>query len=306
MLPYSTAHLDILSLTSILSPRMKPTLNISALEIRSVDAALNSQWADALGYNEDILAQEPGNVPALLRAGFATFQLKKYDKSERFYKEVLKKQPQNFIALDYIEKIIVHKEIKQESQNQKINLSAEVFIEHPGKTKSAIVSQLGQKNVLARLVVGEEVTIVVRKRHVEARNGEDEYIGILPDDIGVRLMYFFDHQSTYSAHIQEATLSRVVIFIRELSKGKRVERMASFPLDIPGSIAKVMAQQLVDDNEPDPIKKPETDDAEDPVDPDEKDNDVGEDLLNDLGGEEKQDSEEILGIETDDHEDEEE
>ncbi len=284
-------------------------LSLTELEKKAIEAALGSRWADALKINQEIHSIESRNIPALLRGGFAAFQLKKFDIAHDLYKKVLKHQPQSIIALEYLEKIAINKETTPVHQIKHIQLDPDLFVELPGKTKAVLLNQLGQRNILAKLIVGEKVSLIIRKRHVEVRNENDEYIGILPDDVGVRLIYFIEHESVYNAYIREANLSRVSIFIREQSKGKKVERMASFPLDIPGSIARVMAQQT-EELEAELIEKPKQAETPDGLDvaneADEKSDVIEDSVIADLETEDKNGEEPIMGIVTDEDEEEEE
>jgi tetratricopeptide (TPR) repeat protein len=204
---------------------MEPYI-LKKLEHDAIDFALSSNWAGALESNIEILSSFPQNVPALLRAGFASFQLKSLTESQKYYQKVIDLQPQNPIASEYIEKIQVMLDNHSPTSKSVSSIDPSIFVEYPGKTKLATLSQLGQKNVLAKLVVGDQVLLAVRKRHVEARTSTDEYIGILPDDIGTRLIYFIEHESAYTAHIHSSNMSSVAIFIREIQKGKKVDRMA--------------------------------------------------------------------------------
>jgi len=180
------------------------------------------------------------------------------------------------------------------------------------------LSQLGQKASLAKLIIGEEVYLFIRKHHVEVRSKSDEYIGVLPDDVGVRLMYFLENQSEYLVHIQEATLNSVSVFIRERTKGKKVERLVSFPVDILGSISRVMAyqqqkkdddEQTLNQNEDEHSKDDDRTNLEDDIPQDEessKDDDVlDNELIKDAEGDQKPEVE-ILGINTEEEDEDEE
>ncbi len=280
-----------------------------------MDSAIRGDWDKAAQLNTQILRKFKGNIPALLRLGFAYLQMNKYVQSLAAYRLVLKLQPQNSIAGEYVEKIELRKKHSPGAPRTNLVLDSNIFIELPGKTKAVTLGQLGQKSVLAKLMVGEEVYLFIRKHHVEIRTESDEYIGVLPDDVGVRLMYFLENESEYTVYIQEASLNNIIVFIREMSKGKKVEKLVSFPVDIPGSISKVMAfqQQKRDENQhQEKPENPETKvaqkehDEEDVTDSDDdKDDDVLEnELLKDIESDQKPETE-ILGIETDEEEEEE-
>ncbi|HNQ31247.1 MAG TPA: tetratricopeptide repeat protein [Candidatus Woesebacteria bacterium] len=288
------------------------------LETRAVDAAIQNNWQEAVKLNEEILKQRKHDVSTLLRLGFAYLRLGKHDKSLKTYKQVLKIQPQNAIANEYVPKIELQRNHTGNSVQSEVKLDSNVFIELPGKTKSVNLSQLGQKASLARLIIGEEVYLFIRKHHVEVRSKSDEYIGVLPDDVGVRLMYFLENQSEYLVHIQEATLNSVSVFIRERTKGKKVERLVSFPVDIPGSISRVMAyqqqkkdddEQTMNQNEDEHSKDDDRTNLEDDIPQDEensKDDDVlDNELIKDAEGDQKPEVE-ILGINTEEEDEDEE
>lgn len=293
---------------------MNTTL-LQQIESQAVDSAIRGDWDKAAQLNTQILRKFKGNIPALLRLGFAYLQMNKYVQSLAAYRLVLKLQPQNSIAGEYVEKIELRKKHSPGAPRTNLVLDSNIFIELPGKTKAVTLGQLGQKSVLAKLMVGEEVYLFIRKHHVEIRTESDEYIGVLPDDVGVRLMYFLENESEYTVYIQEASLNNIIVFIREMSKGKKVEKLVSFPVDIPGSISKVMAfqQQKRDENQhQEKPENPETKvaqkehDEEDVTDSDDdKDDDVLEnELLKDIESDQKPETE-ILGIETDEEEEEE-
>ena len=294
------------------------TTSIQILENQAVDAAIQANWDTAAKINKEIVSIQKRDVQAYLRLGFAYLQLQKYQLAADQYKKVLTIQPQNNIAAEYLEKIQLQKADHKKTAGTTLVLNPDMFMELPGKTKSVTINQLGQKNVLASLTVGEEVFLSVRKRHVEVRSKGEDYVGILPDDVGVRLMYFMENDSEYAVYVQESTLTTVVVFLRERKKGKKVEKMISFPLDIPGSLSRVIAHQH-DDREqsksPTDAKRPPGS-SSDSLSPEaaaleeeeaeEDDSDDLDDVLMKELGEQNKSETEASGIETDEEEDEEE
>jgi hypothetical protein len=285
---------------------------LQELETRAIDSAIQSNWEEAIELNKKIIEMKPKDIHAHLRLGFAYIQLQKFNQSLAHYKKVVDIQPQNSIAGEFIKKIHLIKKTDKKDSESRLVLSPEVFVELPGKTKAVSINKLGQKNVLAGLNIGERVTLLIRKRHVEVRTLTNEYIGILPDDVGTRLSYFMENDSTYGAYIQEATLNNIVVFLKESTKGKKVEKMISFPVDIPGSIAKVIQRQNVEDLDE---KNPHThepkdealidDDLDDEDEEEEEEDSLANDLVKEINDEEKNDSD-LLGIDTNQEEEDEE
>lgn len=214
--------------------------DLELLEQKAVDAAVNFQWEEAIKLNKRILRKDRKNLPALLRLGFAFLQLKKLLEAKKIYTKILKIQPVNQIAKENLEKIKILRSYNLRRLKQApINFNPDLFLEIAGQTKTAKLVNLGQKNILALLSIGQEVVLKPKKRKVEIRTKEGDYIGSLPDDLSRRLMLFIRAKSTYSAYIKEASLSHVVVFIKEETKGARVANFVSFPVDLSKNINKI-------------------------------------------------------------------
>src|SRR3990167_754158 len=184
--------------------------DVDFLEQNAVDAAINAHWQIAIDYNKKISRLDKKNLGAQLRLGYAYIQLHKL------------------------------KEVK---------LDPNLFLELPGKTKSSTLVNLGQKNTLAHLVIGQEIFVKPKKRRMEIRTEGNDYVGALPDDLSKRLFLFMKAGSQYMAFIKDVSLSRIVVFIREEKRGKKVQRYSSFPRNIQVDMAKVSTQEGSGDEE---------------------------------------------------------
>lgn len=269
--------------------------SIDHMETQAIDAAIKSDWETAIRLNNAIIKVDKHNSQAILRLAFAYLQTGKYDLSRKYYYKALKQQPKLAVAKQNLERIEVLEKGKSKPQSVKQAFDPDLFIETIGKTKSAVLCNIGQKQVLASLYIGEEVVLKIKKRRVEIRTKEGEaYIGALPDDLSKRLILFIKAKSTYSAYVKEATLDRVVIFIREEKKGKTVHHHLSFPTNIQKNM-----DQLVNGENAPPQK---TEDSEE----------EGGDEMDDMSDWEKlvaeatEEKEELLDIQTGDLDDEEE
>lgn len=204
--------------------------SIEILEQNAVDAAINFYWEDAIDLNLKILKQDKKNLPAILRLAFAYLQLGKLPQAKKYYQKALKLQPTNTVVKNNLEKIkVLQAKGTKKSKKNNITFNPELFLEISGKTKSITLVNIGQKNILAQLSIGQEVLLKPKKRRVEIRTKDDEYIGRLPDDLSKRLMFFIKAKSVYLVYIKEASLNHVVVFIKEESKGKKIARHLSFP-----------------------------------------------------------------------------
>lgn len=213
---------------------------LSILEDRSVEAALKSSWKEATEINRQILKLDKNNLAATLRLGFANLQLSNFKEAKKYYQRGLKLQPANTVAKENLDRIkILQSRKTKKGKKIKVLLDPNLFLEVPGKTKSVVLVNLGQKNTLAQLSIGQEVFQKPKKRKVEIRTKNDEYVGSLPDDLSKRLLLFLKADSVYTVFVKEAILNRVVIFMKEEKKGKKVGNYLSFPQNSQSQIREI-------------------------------------------------------------------
>lgn len=218
------------------------------LEQRAIDAAIKFEWQLAIDFNKKIIHLEKKNVGAYLRAGFAYMQLKKFNEAKKYYKSALKLQSSNIVAKDNLEKIKILSAKKAKKITNNLNLDPNLFLEIPSKTRTFSLVNLGQKNILAQVNTGEEVYLKPKKKRVEIRTKDNDYVGSLPDDVSRRILFFLKADSHYKAFIKEISLSRVMVFIREEIKGSKVSKYPSFPTNAQANVASLV-QEEDDDSE---------------------------------------------------------
>lgn len=218
--------------------------NIEYLENQAINAAVNFNWPEAVLLNEKIIKLDKKNLSAYLRLGFASSQVQKFANALKFYKKALTIQPSNNIARENIERLqVLNSRSAKKSKNSSTYLDPNLFLESTGKTKSVALVNIGQKNILAQLTVGEEIEMKFKKRKVEIRTKENEYIGCLPDDLSRRLLVFLKAKSKYRVYVKESNLNKVIVFINEESKGKKVQHYLSFPQNIQSQIKNIQSDK---------------------------------------------------------------
>lgn len=214
--------------------------DLEILEQNAIDAAMSLHWDDAIEFNKKILKIDKMNIGAQLRLGFIYLQNNELEVAKKHYKAALKIQPSSPLAHENLEKIAVLLGTGTTKPAEKnINFNPNLFLEIPGKTKSVALVNIGQKNILAQATIGEEIYLKTKKRKLEIRTKTGEFLGYLPDDLSKRMFLFLKGGSHYKAFIKEVSLSKVVIFIREEKRGKRVMRFSSFPRNTMGSLSKI-------------------------------------------------------------------
>jgi tetratricopeptide (TPR) repeat protein len=262
--------------------------DIELLEEQAIDAAVNADWDKAIELNLRILAINEKNLGAHLRLGFAYMQNNAIAEAQKSYKTALSIQPKNHIALENMERLEVLAGKKLSSSGrEKERFDPDLFLETPGKTKTINLVNIGQKDDIASLIVGQAVELKLKKRKVEVRTKDGVYVGTLPDDLSRRMMYFLQEGSTYKANIKEATLNTIVLFVREIEKGTKVRQLVSFPqnsqMNIPPN--KPPSDQETTDEETDDEDSELEEEADMPEE-------VDKDLLRYQQGQEDEESEE--------------
>ena len=214
---------------------------IERLETQAVEAAIRRDWDSAVKFNTLIFELDRKNEQAMLRIGFAYMQLGKYELAKKQYHKALRIQPKQAVAKQYLERIEILEQGNSKPQTIQKIFDPGLFLESTGKTKCTSLSNLGQKQILAHLYTGEKIVLKIKRRRIEARTEKDEYIGTLADDLSKRLILFIKAKSIYSAYIKEATLTKIVVFIREEKKGRSVSHHISFPLNMQKNIDQLTA-----------------------------------------------------------------
>ncbi len=218
--------------------------NLQILEQQAINAAIKNNWQEAVRLNEQIIKQDKNIVDAYLRLGFAQMQLGNIADAKKWYKKAQKLQPSNYIIKENLERIQILETGKPTTTAGKtVSLDPYLFLETPGKTKTISLVNLGQKNVLAQLTIGQEILLLPKKRKIEIRTKDKEYVGSLPDDISKRLTILMKAGSVFSTHIKSANLNNVIIFIKEEKKGKKVQRYTSFPANIQARLGEISQEE---------------------------------------------------------------
>lgn len=227
---------------------------IQILEKQAIDAAFSNQWEKAIKINKQILTLDKNNLEAILRLGFAYFQLQEFKQAKKIYQHGLKIQPNNPVIIKYLEKIeiIEQKRIKNKKKIGSL-IDPELFLEIPGKTKSVALVNLGQKNVLAKLFIGQPVILSIKRRRIVIKTDANEFIGNLPDDIGKRLIILIKAGNQYSCFIKEVMLNRVVVFLREEKKVNKLKRVVSFPTITTTNLDQIPDEESIEEEDEEEI-----------------------------------------------------
>lgn len=205
----------------------------------AIDEALKGNWQAAIELNKQILKENPTDVEALNRLGFAYSEIRSIKEAKRVYKKVLLINRFNPIAIKNLKRIELFTEGKTPNSKgknpipaapikQRVNHFASLFLEEVGKTKVVSLINLAEAKIISNLHSTDQVVLVPRRRGVAIITPTDEYIGALPDDIARRLFVLMKGGNTYEAYVKSVNRNEVSIFIRETKRQAKFRNQPSF------------------------------------------------------------------------------
>lgn len=202
----------------------------SPLKDIAIKYALENKWQEAIEANLQIISENPDDVDTLNRLGFAYMQTANLEDAQKTYKLVLEKDPTNPIATKNLKKAQSNVQSNGSSSNshRSIELINNLFIEEAGKTRTVELKNIADKKTISTLQTGEQVNLVPRRSKIYIQNQNKTYIGMLPDNVGMRLTSFIQGGNEYLACIKSVTEKNIVVFIKETKKSPKFKNMPSF------------------------------------------------------------------------------
>ena len=193
----------------------------------AIKTALLGDWQKASTINKALLSSDPNDIDTLNRLAFAFTVLGKIKEAKTMYRKVLKIDTLNPIALRNVRRLneLGVKGIKKDSFPQ---FSKHTFLEETGKTKTIELINIAQPKITSWLRTGQALTISIKRSKIFIQDTQNQYIGVLPDDIGQRLIKFIKGGNIYEACIKSASRHLVIIFIKEIKRATRFKNYPSF------------------------------------------------------------------------------
>jgi tetratricopeptide (TPR) repeat protein len=193
------------------------------LKNRAIQTALTGDWQTAIDLNKEILTETPEDIDTLNRLALAYAITGKIKDAKQTYQKVFELDPLNSIAQKNLKKLDDKSKDLQTGSVIQINCN---FLEETGKTKIVELVNVAQSSIIQTLRIGQHVNLSVKRSKIFVLEGEKQYIGVLPDDIGIRLIKFINNGNAYEAFIKSTTGSKVFVFIKET---KRVTKFKNHP-----------------------------------------------------------------------------
>jgi tetratricopeptide (TPR) repeat protein len=199
-----------------------------SLAQKAIALALAGSWQEASEINLKILQDNPNDTDALNRLAKAYFELGLNSKAKASAERAIKLDPGNAIAQKCLEKL---RSAKNSTKGHALGVAPDSFLEESGKTKLVALLHPGEGSLLSALDPGEEVKIDSHAHRVTIVTEDNKYLGRLPDDLSARLRNLIKSGNKYQVLVKSADPKEVVVFIREVERGKNVSSILSFPIE---------------------------------------------------------------------------
>jgi tetratricopeptide (TPR) repeat protein len=192
------------------------------LKSQAIQTAMIGDWEKAISLNKLILEEDPEDIDTLNRLAFAFLSQGSNKNAKTLYQKVLLLDMKNPIALRNL------KRLTDDSTKKTSFQLGNFFIEEPGKTKIIELINVADKKIISHLRSGEKLTLSIKRMKIFAIDQNNQYIGMLPDDLCKRLIKFIHAGNKYEAYTRTAESTKISIFIRELKRVKRYKDQPSF------------------------------------------------------------------------------
>ncbi|MEK7571318.1 MAG: hypothetical protein AAB553_03510 [Patescibacteria group bacterium] len=193
-----------------------------SLKSQAIQTALQGDWENAIGLNQRILETEPNDIDTLNRIAFAFGSIGNIAQAKASYEKVLSLDAKNPIALRNIKRLTTNN-----TKKAFVPLN-NLFLEEPGKTKIFELVNIADKKIVAHLRAGEKLELCIKRNKIFALDSEKQFLGMLPDDSGQRLIKFMTGGNDYDAYVRTADKNKLCIFVREIKRAKKFHDQSSF------------------------------------------------------------------------------
>ncbi|MBI3984583.1 MAG: hypothetical protein HY344_01385 [Candidatus Levybacteria bacterium] len=196
-----------------------------SIKNQAIQTALQGNWSQAITLNKGLIKENPEDIDALNRLALAYTILGKVREAKSAYQKVVNIDPLNSIALRNLKRL-KDKNLKLAPSNGNYHINNK-FLEEPGKTKVIELINIAQAKVVEGLRTGQSLTLSIKRFKIFVLE-QDQYVGVLPDDIATRLIKFLKAGAIYEAYLKSASAHKVSVFIKEIKRAKRYKDQPSF------------------------------------------------------------------------------
>jgi len=197
----------------------------------AIDAALNSNWQEALRLNLELAEKYPNDVETTNRLARSLAETGKFNQAKKLYQKVLRIDPYNTIAQKNLNRLSSMKKGDLETNQTTSSIKGDVFLEESGKTETTTIEDTAMSSVLAGLRSGDKVNLILQRNSITVISPSGKRIGKINDLLAKRVAQNLRAGSRFEAFVKSILLhgeprgkknSKVEIFIREIHRSPKI------------------------------------------------------------------------------------
>ena len=201
---------------------------MTSIKLQAIQTAMTGDWKNAISLNKKLLDENPEDIDTLNRLALAYAVSGKPKEAKNTYQRVLDIDPLNPIALKNVKRL-KDKTFSEAKNNDGTSLQINYnFLEETGKTKVIELVNTAQPKIIQTLRTGKFVSLSIKRSKIFVLADDEQYVGVLPDDVGKRLIKLLKSGNKYDAYVKSADIHHVLIFIKETKRSLRYKDTPSF------------------------------------------------------------------------------
>ncbi len=200
---------------------------MTPLKSQAIQTALSGDWQTAITLNRQLLKESPDDIETLNRLAFAFTVLGKVKDAKSLYQKVLLLDSQNPIALKSLKRLTSSPKNGFQIHQLVTDLDT-IFLEETGKTKVVELINVAEPRIVTNLMTGELLSLQIKRLKIFVLDEKKRYIGMLPEDIGRRLIKFIKGGNFYQAYVKAIEQRKIMIFLKETKRAARFKNQPSF------------------------------------------------------------------------------
>ncbi|MDQ5851960.1 MAG: tetratricopeptide repeat protein [Chloroflexota bacterium] len=205
---------------------------------RAVELSTTNRWEESIATNQQLL-QLGEDAECYNRIGKALLELGRFDEAQDAYNDALRLNPSNVIARKNITRLreLAQMDDKGLRKEQRHYADPQLFIIETGKTALTTLTDVPGKEIVLRLVSGEQVELRYDEKTVSVIDGEGRMLGRLEPLLAQRLIDLSREGDRYAAAIANVDGNQIKVLIRETFQTPEQRNTVSFPGKLGGDIA---------------------------------------------------------------------